>query len=79
MFPETASLEQLTDPKEILYELLKEASGLSGRRLKKLQINKCANRVSGYVHSFQPLRILPAFRALEADVGEIVENQRWSS
>jgi hypothetical protein len=76
--PERAGLEQLPDPKETLYELLKQASGLSGRRLKKLQINKCANRVSGYVYSFQPLRILPAFRALETDVGEIVTTRRWS-
>ncbi|HYA40849.1 MAG TPA: hypothetical protein VEF34_06075 [Syntrophobacteraceae bacterium] len=76
--PETSRLEQLPDPKETLYGLLKQASGLSGRRLKNLRINKCANRVSGYVYGFQPLRVLPAFRALEAEVGEIVENLRWS-
>lgn len=77
--PEISRLEQLQDPKETLYELLRQASGLGGRRLKNLQINRCANRVSGYVHGFQPLRVLPAFGALEADVGEIAENRGWPS
>lgn len=77
--PPIPRLEQLPDPKETLYELLKQASGLSGRRLKKLQINRCANRVSDYVYSFDPLRVLPAFRALEADIGEITGHRCWAS
>jgi hypothetical protein len=76
--PDLVRLEQLPDPKETLYSLLKKASGLAGRRLKKLQVNKCANRVADFVDSFQPLRTLSAFQALEADIKVIVRERRWS-
>ncbi len=76
--PDLCGLEQLPDPKETLYGLLKEASGLSGRRLKKLQVNRCAIRVAHFVDSFRPLRTLSAFQALEADIKEIVRERLWS-
>lgn len=61
-------LEHLPDPKRKLYELLRTASGLRGRRLARLRPNVSAPRVSEFIRSFEPLRVLPAFLALEAEV-----------
>jgi len=66
--PDIANLEGLPNPKRILYELLRRASGLRGRRLKKLNINKCIHFVAEFIEDFTPLRQLPAFAALELDV-----------
>lgn len=76
-FPPVASLEQLPDPKSNLYELLREASGLGGRRRKKFPVTTSARRVAEFVKDFSPLRTLSAFRALEAEVQELIESQSW--
>jgi len=66
--PRTRDLELLPDPKRVLNELVRAASGLKGRRLKKLRVPQCAARVPEYVDDFSALRQLPAFAALERDV-----------
>ena len=66
--PDTANLETLRNPKKILYELLRRASELKGRRLKKLNTDKCVHLVGEFVQDFTPLRQLSAFIALESDV-----------
>ena len=76
--PELAGLEQLPDPKQVLYDLLSQASGRTGRRLKKLRLNQCAKRVADYVASFDSLRTLLAFRALENDIAQLVREQEWA-
>jgi hypothetical protein len=40
--PPLNRVERLSNPKKILYELLREASGLSGRRRARLQVNSYA-------------------------------------
>lgn len=72
-------LEHLSDPKEDLYNLIRLASGLGGRRLKKLNARQRAVRVAEYIEDFSPLRALPAFKALERDLEEVVEQKRWRS
>ena len=44
--PRIAELEHRPDPKEYLYERLRIASGLHGRRLKKFSTVGCACRVA---------------------------------
>ena len=68
--PALTRIEQLPDPKQKLYELLRAASGLSGRRLSRLRPSVSAPRVSEFIESFAPLRDLPAFQALELEVKE---------
>ena len=70
--PAISRLEQLPDAKKILYELLRQASECSGRRLEQLSVNFCAQRVPEFVPSFAPLRRLSAFRQLEADLQNII-------
>jgi len=71
-------LERLPDPKTTLYECLMQASGLSGRRLKRFPVHKRARRVAELIDDFSPLRALSAFKALENDIVEIIERQSWA-
>jgi hypothetical protein len=66
--PDLTRIELLPDPKQKLYELLRIASGLRGRRLSRLRPNVYAPRVSEFIGSFAPLRVLPAFQALELEI-----------
>jgi len=78
-FPPIAKLEQLHDPKNILHELLREASGLKGRRRKRIPTNKHTRRVAEFIENFSALRTLSAFKALEADIQQMIETQKWHS
>lgn len=71
--PPLGKLESLPDPKSLLHELLREASGLQGRRRKQFPASTNARRVAEFTQDFAPLRALPAFSALETDVAAIVE------
>ena len=71
--PRLDALEHIPDPKALLNDLIKEASGLSGRRRKRLHLPALASRVADLTDDFSPLRALPAFPALEAEI------ERWAS
>jgi hypothetical protein len=76
--PDPKELEQLSDPKDVLYRILKDASGLKGRRLHKLRLRQSAQLVTGYIAGFHELRALDAFRCLEADVVTTVTYHQWN-
>ena len=59
------------------HELLTEASELKGRRRRNLRVSRCAEQVTDYIKDFALLRILPAFRALEADLEETIAVNCW--
>jgi hypothetical protein len=75
--PRLEDLELLPDPKAILYELLREASGLQGRRRKKFHVQTGARRVVESIESFSPLLRLRAFEILDRDVRETIQAQGW--
>ena len=75
--PRLNNIENLPDPKEILFDLLKIASERTGRRLKQFNVRHSANQVSQFIEDFSPLRNLPAFQALENDIKEVIANQNW--
>jgi len=62
--PAIGGLEAIPDPKQLLYDCLREASELYGRRLKKFRPAARAVQVTQYISDYSPLRQLPAFRAL---------------
>jgi len=70
--PTLKDLESLADPKSVLYDCLRRASGLRGRRLRSFPVNQRARRVADLIEDFSPLRALSAFDSLEADVRKIV-------
>ena len=75
--PCVAELELVLDPKEILYNLLRQASELPQGRLKKFRVHVRAARLVDYLDDFSPLRLLTAFNRLEADIDEVVHVKGW--
>ena len=74
--PQLARIEQVPDPKEMLRELLRQASGLSRRRLERLDDRP--HRVADFIDDFTPLRTLAAFQAFETELGQIIAAQGWA-
>jgi hypothetical protein len=66
--PKLNQLERLADPKQTLFEQLRIASELSGRRLRKFDRNRARAQVVEYIDDFSPLRRLSAFQAFEQDI-----------
>ncbi|MCI0697941.1 DUF4276 family protein [candidate division KSB1 bacterium] len=77
--PRIAELEKLRDPKDDLHGLIREASGLKGRRRKRFHVHKNVRRVAELIQDFSPLRELPAFTALEADIQQTISMQGWGT
>lgn len=69
--PVAARLESLKDPKELLFEALRTASGRSAGRLKAFSPEARRHRVSELMFSYEPLRVLPSFARLEAQLQQI--------
>ena len=70
--PRIRDIENIADPKEILNNKLKLASGRIGRRLRKFNIGHSVTLISEYIEDFTPLRQLSAFQALESDIQNII-------
>jgi hypothetical protein len=77
--PRLSELEDLPDPKYMLYDCLRRASGLHGTRLKRFRVTQSAVRVSSLITDFSPLRRLPAFKELEADLKSAIERAGWAT
>jgi hypothetical protein len=75
--PSLRRVEQLPDPKEVLYSLLREASGLTGRRLKDFRYTAAVYRIAEIIEDFSPLRVLSAFQALEQELRNIIDQEDW--
>jgi len=77
--PRLSTIESIPNPKSILYDSLKKASHLTRRRLKRFPVSQRAHRLAGLIDDFSPLRVLPAFKALENDLIRLIEKQKWNS
>ena len=66
--PRTRDIETLPDPKLMLHNLLRDASGLSGRRLKSFRVAPAIHRMADIIGDFGPLLELPAFAQLSEDL-----------
>jgi hypothetical protein len=64
--PAIDRLEDIPDPKQVLHDLLLDASQLTGRRRKKLNPSRLAMRLGELIENYSPLRQLTAFRHAEA-------------
>jgi Domain of unknown function (DUF4276) len=71
--PNISKVEAEPDPKEVLYQILRQASGLSSRRQQKLSVHKLVHRVAELIDDFSPLRCLPAFIAMEAEIQNVIK------
>jgi Domain of unknown function (DUF4276) len=77
--PDLKRLEDELDPKNVLHEMLRQASGLSSRRLKKFSASDCTHRVAELINDFSPLRTLPAFAALASELADVIAKPGWES
>ena len=77
--PDIGRLEYEPDPKNVLHEILRQASGLRSGRLRSFSVSDRTHRVSELINDFSPLRILPAFAALESELKNIIKKQGWDS
>lgn len=68
--PSIRTIEQLPDPKSLLNDLLRQANGSSGRKLKKFnaRLNSKIQRIAEVIEDFSSLKELKAFCSLEADL-----------
>jgi len=71
--PSFNRLEEINDPKEVLYELLRSASGLKGRREKDFRPQSAVYRMAQLIEDYSVLRGLTAFENLEIQI------QTWLS
>lgn len=72
--PKLSRVEQLPDPKGILFDVLRLASGQTPTRLRKFRPEQCRHRIADWTQDFSPLRQLPAFQRLEAQVQAVFQN-----
>lgn len=75
--PVLADMEKLSDPKIMLYDRLRQACGLHGRRLQRFPVQRNVHRVAEFTDDFAPLRALVAFQRLEADVRAAIAENHW--
>lgn len=71
--PQLSNVEDLPDPKKVLFRLIRKASGFSGARLKKLKPRRLAHHISSAIVDFAPLREVPSFRNLEQELIQIIK------
>jgi hypothetical protein len=74
--PDLNRIELTLDPKERLSEILRKASGLSGRRLKTFNVPGSQIRITDLIEDFSPLRKLKAFQRLEEDIS-MLKRSDW--
>jgi hypothetical protein len=71
--PELRGLEALPDPKRVLYEALRRASGLNARRRALIPVPQRVHRIPQYIDDFSRLNALRAFRLLQHDIRTVIQ------
>lgn len=75
--PSPDQWEQVSNPKAVLHDLLREACGLGTRRRGALNVYSCARRIPELADDFSALRRLAAFRLLEDGIRQVVADKGW--
>lgn len=75
--PPLLNIENLSDPKEVLCDILCAATELGTRRRKRFNTNIAVQRIPEYIEDFSSLRSLSAFIALEEELKRIIKSQCW--
>lgn len=75
--PDVQRLEELADPKQLIRDLLRQASELQGRRLERFNWRSSAHRVAEMIGDFSILYRLAAFQRLSAEVKRVATEGEW--
>ncbi|MBM7114066.1 hypothetical protein [Archangium primigenium] len=78
VLPGLSFLEGVLDPKEVLRDLLRVASGHSGRRLKNFDAHARTYRLAQILTDYLPLLQVPAFKELDEDVRKTIKENGWA-
>lgn len=70
--PELRRIELIPDPKQVLHEAIRRASGLNVRRRSRLPVSARVHRIPDYIDDFEYLNALPAFRDLQVDIRRLI-------
>jgi hypothetical protein len=71
--PAVKDLEKQKDPKQALYEILRQVSGCKGRRLDNFNVRGAVHQLAENIQDYSALRNLSAFIAFENDVKAIMK------
>lgn len=72
--PDIRQLEDVPNPKRVLYRALTRASGLNVRRRSRFPIRQRVHLISNYIDDYSRLNVLPAFRLLQQDIRALIDN-----
>jgi Domain of unknown function (DUF4276) len=75
--PAWSQIEREPDPKEVLFDLLRQASELRSTRLKKFKVPPKVHRLAELIEDFSPLRQLTAFQSLESELLAVLKEKGW--
>ena len=75
--PDVQRLEELADSKQLIRDLLRQASELQGRRLERFNWRSSAHRVAEMIGDFSVLYRLAAFQRLAAEVERVATAAEW--
>lgn len=70
--PKINLIESLPDPKSVLFDNLRIASGLPPQRLSRFNVHAARHRIPAFVSDFSPLRALPSFLRFEEELIQTV-------
>jgi hypothetical protein len=73
--PRLRDLERLPNPKTVLHNLLRTASGRRGRKLYQFKPDLAAHRLAELIGDFSPLHQLSAFTAFENSLNDALQGQ----
>ena len=72
--PDIRRLEDLPNPKTVLYNALTTASGLNARRRSRLPVRQRVQLIPNYIDDYSRLNVVPAFQNLQQDIRVLIEN-----
>ena len=75
--PKRATIERIADPKEMVFKLLRTASGRQGRKLQRFNVEFARTQICEQMTDFSLLRGLPSFMAFETDVRAAVTTHHF--
>lgn len=77
--PSLKDIENISEPKKLLCNLLRQASGYQGRKLKKFQSRERQKIIDipNFINDFSTLRKLSAFQSLEAELKLVLIQNNW--
>lgn len=73
--PRLRDIENISDPKNILFEKLKLATGLTGHRLTKYNPHQSRHRVAELISSYGALQAVSSFQFLEREIDTFLQSR----